>query len=175
MSHRGPRGWVMMMVLLVLVMLSLLVTGFYVISTDAATMSRVMVHQQVAMSHADVGLQEGIRAVRSQQIDLAPITAFCTSAEVDANTCTAMVSIATVDNGGALDIGANGGLQYRWVIYRRPVTDDPGQPTNRFVIRSTGFAGYTLNSTNLVTSIVEAEVDVGRGTHFVCTGGYECQ
>lgn len=176
MSRRNqPRGWVMLMVLLVLMMTSILVAGFYTMSSDASGMSRTVVGQQVAMSHADTGLQEGLRAMRAQQIDLSGITAQCTAAQVDADACTSRYLSPRVDNGSSLDLTANGGLQYEYIIYQKPTASDPGQPSNRFVVRSVGYYGFTLTSNNLSTSIVEAEIDIGRATAFKCLGGYECQ
>lgn len=165
----------MITVLLTLMLISLLVASFFATSTDSAAISRVIVGQEIAMSHADIGLQEALRAMRSEQINLLAITGPCSSADVDANSCATTVSSPLVDHGAAEDLGGNGGLQYEYVIYRRPNVGDPGQPMNRLVVRSTGYYGYSRTSANLITSIVEAEVDVGKGSRFKCVGGYECQ
>lgn len=165
----------MITVMLALMLISLLVASFYATSTDSASVSRVIVGQEIAMSHADIGLQEALRAMRSQQLNLLVSTAPCSSAEVDAESCEPVFALPLVDHGAAEDLGGNGGLQYKYVIYRRPNVGDPGQPENRLVVRSTGYYGYSMTSANLITSVVEAEVDVGRGSRFQCVGGYECQ
>jgi hypothetical protein len=170
-----PRGWVMIMVLLVLLVMSILVAGFYAMSFDSAGMSRIIVAQQVAMSHADTGLQDGLRAMRALQLDTSVLTTQCTSAEVDSNACATIISSTLGDNGSGADLSANGGLQYQYFVYRKPTADDPGQPSNRFVVRSVGYYGYLQTANNLVTSVVEAEIDIGSGTNYKCTGGYECQ
>lgn len=173
---QGRRGWVLITVLLTLMLISLLVASFYATSTDSASISRAMVGREIAMSHADTGLQEALRAMRSEQLDLlSAITGPCSSAEVDANSCAMTLSSPLVDHGASEDLGENGGLQYEYVIYRRLNASDPGQPANRLVVRSIGYYGYSMTSANLITSVVEAEVDVGRGSRFECVGGYECQ
>lgn len=165
----------MITVMLALMLISLLVASFFATSTDSAAISRVIVGQEIAMSHADIGLQEALRAMRSQQIGPSVIAGPCSSADVDANNCRPAPTPLLVDHGAAKELGENGGLQYEYLIYRRPNVGDPGQPTNRLVVRSTGYYGYSKTSANLITSIVEAEVDVGSGSRFQCVGGYECQ
>lgn len=181
--RRRSGGWVLAAVLAVLLLLSLLVAGFYAQSQDATVMTRVSMGQQLAMSHAEFGVQEAVRGMRAQQVPTGLITTTCTDAEVVDGTCPLGGTIvsALVDNGPAQPLSTMGGLQYQYVVYRRTTTD-AAQPPNRFVVRSTGFYGYSLpppaaplGSAALVTSILEVEVDVGNGSEYQCTGGYECQ
>jgi Tfp pilus assembly protein PilX len=175
-SRRSRRsgGWVMIFVLAMLLLLSLLVAGFFAQSQDAVAMTRVSMGQQVAMSHAEYGAQEAVRALRAMQVNTSTIAQACTDADVAANTCPAVILSSLIDNGKTKELGATGGLQYQYVIYRR-ASMDTAQPPNRYVVRSTGYYGYTMTSNALVTSIIEVEVDVGKGTNYACTGGYECQ
>jgi hypothetical protein len=176
-------GWVLAAVLAVLLLLSLLVAGFYAQSQDATAMTRVSMGQQLALSHAEFGVQEAVRGLRAQQVPTGLITTTCTDAEVAGGTCPAGGSIVSdlVDNGPAQPLSTMGGLQYQYVVYRRTTTD-AAQPPNRFVVRSTGFYGYcnappctALDAAASVTTILEVEVDVGNGSAYECTGGYECQ
>ncbi len=157
---RRQGGWVLVMVLALLLLLSLLVAGFFAEAADSATMVRIDLGQQVAMSHAEAGLQDGIRSLRAAQVNPAGLSS-CLDSEVIAGTCASMIVVPStpLDNGTVNELTNQGGLQYQYVIYRRP--NDIGN-TNRFVIRSTGFYGYTTTANNLVTSIVEAEFDVGN-------------
>lgn len=174
-GRRRQRGWVMIAVLMILLLLTLLTTGFYMQAEDATSLTRTTQAQQVAIAHAEHGLQEAIRMIRAAQVSTGSILGQCTDAEVAANTCPAgnFISSALVDNGGTADLASGGGLQYQFVIYKRP-SGDPGQPVNRVVVRSTGYHGYRLTAANLVTSIVEVEMDVGKGNKFECVGSYEC-
>ena len=69
-----------------------------------------------------------------------------------------------------------GGLRYRYIIYRRG--NDPGLPLNRYTVRGIGYYGTTRDSPNFMSTIIEAEIDVGLNNNPVgglvgCTG-YEC-
>ena len=173
--RRGQRGWVMLVVMLVLLVISIIVAAFFLQASDAAAMGRILTSQQVAVSHAEFGLQDGIRALRAQQIPVTGMASACTDAEVDANICGSAIISPLVDNGQVRPLNDEGGLQYQYLVYKRPSISDPGQPPNRYVIRATGYYGYSLVSPNLVTSVVEAEIDLGKDNKFKCTGGYECQ
>ncbi len=172
--RRRQGGWVLIMVLAALLLLSLLVAGFFAQAQDAAAMTRVNLGQQLAMSHAEFGAQEAIRALRSQQIPVTGLTSTCSDAQILTDTCGAVIKSPLYDNGTLNSLGNMGGLQFQYWIYKRDSTD-PAQPPNRYMVRSTGYYGYRLTSNALVTSIVEVEVDVGKANNYQCTGGYECQ
>lgn len=172
---RRQRGWVLIAVLAMLLVMSLMVAGFFAQSQDAAAITRVSAAQHVAVSHAEAGIQEAVRAVRAQQVNTSTIITSCTDSDIINSTCPSLILSDLVDNGTTNALDDRGGLQYQYVIYKRDSTNDPAQPTNRYVIRSTGYYGYTLNSNAMVTSILEVEVDVGKGSKYQCTGGYECQ
>lgn len=174
---RAQRGWVMITVLMILLVLTLVVSGFYMQAEDSTSINRMNQGQKFAVAHAEQGLQEGVRMVRAAQVSIPLGT--CLDAEIAAGTCPPgnFVASPLVNNGNALELAAGGGLQYQFFIYKRTNVGDVGVPTsvNRVVIRSNGFYGYTLNSPNLVTSILEVEMDVGRGNNFQCVNSYECQ
>jgi type II secretory pathway pseudopilin PulG len=172
--RRHPRGWVLIAVLAVLLLLSLLVAGFFAQSQDAAAMTRVNMGQQLAMSHAEFAVQEAVRALRSQQIPVTGLAGTCTDTEIIDNTCPNVIASPLVDNGSGSDLGTMGGLQYQYIVYKR-FTTDPAQPPNRYMVRATGYYGYTLTSNSLVTSIIEVEVDVGKGNNRCTSADYECQ
>jgi hypothetical protein len=163
MKKRRQGGWVLVLVLAVLLLLSLLVAAFFAEAADSATMVKVDLGQQVAMSHAEAGLQDGIRSLRAAQVNPGGLSS-CFDSEVIAGTCASMIVVPAsgpLNNGTTNDLTNQGGLQYQYVIYRRP-NDIGSNGSRRFVIRSTGFYGYTTTANNLVTSIVEAEFDVGN-------------
>lgn len=172
--RRGRRGWVLIAVLAVLALLSALAAAFFVQAQNAGAGNRIGMARLAAANRADLQLQTAIRGLRARDLDLGIVAGDCTDAQVTDGTCPSMFISALGDNGTALDLAAGGGLQGQFFIYRRAVVDD-GRPANRYVVRAVGYSGYTLDSPNLVTSMVEAEVDVGSGTGFKCVGGYECQ
>lgn len=173
--RRRPRGWVLIAVLIVLALLSALAAGFFVAAQDAGSINRMAVARMVAANNADFQLQDAIRGLRARQLDLTPVVGTCTDAQVENMTCPGMLVSTLVDNGSTLELNEGGGLQGQYFIYRRIAPGDIGVPPNRYVVRAVGYSGYTLGSPNLVSSIVEAEVDVGEGNQFRCVGGYECQ
>jgi hypothetical protein len=183
--RRRSRGWVLLAVLAVLALLSALVAGFMLEARESEASNRVAVSRLLAASNAELTLNEALRALRSQQVSLAPVTGACTDIQVEQGTCGTIVISNIIDRGNALDLHQGGGLQGRYFVYRRVEGGDLGVPLNRYVVRAVGYSGYAppgsttdeqlLSSPNLMTSVVEAEVDLGRGTAFRCVGGYECQ
>lgn len=171
-----PRGYVLIVVLMLLLVLSIGAAAFYLQAQDLTLVTRSSVNQQIAVANADMGLQESLRALRALEVDVYQIAGTCTDAEVTNNTCAFAVRSGIVDGGASpMDISAGGGMRYEYIVYRRTTTD-PGYPPNRYVIRSNGYAGYTFESSNLISSTVEMELDVGVNTRFNCGGGgYECQ
>ncbi|MBL8922707.1 MAG: hypothetical protein JNJ54_27915 [Myxococcaceae bacterium] len=178
-TRRASRGIAMIAVLIALLLLSILASALFLQARDSGSVNNILVAQGIANINADMGMQEAVRRIRSSQIDPAQVPV-CTSAQVDTSSCTWPVgSGATVGpiSGPNNDPLNGGGLLYRFDVYQRPgfvLGTDPGQPKNRYVIRATGYYGRTLDAINLVTSVVEAEVDMGRESKQsgICTGGY---
>ncbi|MCU0696318.1 MAG: hypothetical protein MUC96_07310 [Myxococcaceae bacterium] len=174
--RRQTRGMAMLAALACLLLVSVLAAGLFLQTRDAGTLNSVTTAQTVAALNAEMGLQEAIRRVRAAQINTLAFTGTCTAAEVEANTCTSLFTVGPV-------IGPNdnplqgGGLLYQFVVYRpTPAPEDLellARP-NRYVVRSTGFFGQNVNAVGLVTSIVEAEVEIGNATSVPCVGGYDC-
>ncbi len=172
------RGVAMLAVLVALLLLSILASGFFLQARDAGTMNDIAMAQSIAVTNAEMGIQEAIRRVRSTQIDRT-LVGFCSVAQIDNNTCPASPAgawssgITSSSNPNPL---TGGGLLYDFIVFRRAEPDlvsaTPGM--TRYVIRATGYFGTALTSTSLVTSMLEAEVEMGAGNNTSCTGSYEC-
>lgn len=178
--RRRRGGWVMLAVLMVVFVITLMASAFFIQAREAASQNLMGGAVAVAATNADLGLKEAVRALRTRTLDVMGLQAVapCSEASVANATCPNVVASLLIDNGNTADLGAGGGLQYQYFVYRRARadgTEDPGQSRNRFTIRSVGYHGYTTNSANLITSIVEAEIDIGSQNGFQCVGGYECQ
>lgn len=165
----------MLAVLVALFLISILVAGFYLQARDSSSFATVSVAQKIASANADMGLQEAIREVRGAQIPTGAI-APCTQAEVDTNTCAGAFVSPVIQGPAGVDLANGGGLQYQFMVYRLDLFDPlaGGGSSGRYIIRSTGFYGQSLTAPGLVTSIVEAEVQMNTGSSFTCTGSYEC-
>jgi hypothetical protein len=181
--RRQGRGMAMLAALVCLLLVSILAAGLFLQTRDAGTLNSVTTAQSIAALNAEMGLQEALRRVRATQIPTLTLTGTCTAAEVEASTCASMVTVGPVTGTGDNPL-LGGGLLYQFVVYRpNALTPQPGLPagdptlstkTDRYVVRVTGFFGQNLNAVGLVTSIVEAEVEMGRGATAPCVGGYDC-
>ena len=164
---RRQRGWILLVVLAMLLMLSLIVTGLFVQSSEHLMTTRSVSGQQVAVQRAEEGLQVAMQAIRGREITMSSTTNYCN--EQLAADCPAgdRYSIPPVNKGSALDLREGGGLQYEYHIIRR---QQPGVPVTRFVIQSVGYYGYQ-GSKNMITAVVEADVDMGTGSGGLVGGG----
>lgn len=162
----------MVAVLVALLLLTVLASGFFLQARDSSTLSNISATQTIALNNADLGMQEAVRRVRAAQIPPVAVLT-CTTADVDNGLCTGTYTIGPIVGTGT-DLLNGGGLQYQFIVYRRPQATDPNLPANRYVVRVTGYFGTNINSENLVTSVLEAEVDMGVGFKTNCVGGYEC-
>jgi hypothetical protein len=165
--RRRQGGWVLLMVLAMLLMLSLLVAGLFAASSEHQMTTRSISGQQVAVQRAEEGLQVALQAIRGRQITMAATTNYCN--QPLAADCPAgdRHSLPAVDKGTTLDLREGGGLQYEYHVVRR---QQPGAPIARFVVQSVGFYGYA-GSRNLISAIVEADVDMGAGSGGLAGGG----
>ena len=187
----APRGWVLLAVMVMLLVMSLGVAGYYVQSESWLSVSGITRCQQVAASNAEAGMQEALRRIRSNTMDPSLLTGTCTSLSVANSTCptSSRIFVAPLDRGGNklgqtnVNTESGGGLNYDYTVFKQTVaTVDPGLPTNRYLLQVRGYCGYAqedggTNSPSLISAIVEAEVDVGKSNNTGpnCTGGYECQ
>jgi type II secretory pathway pseudopilin PulG len=171
-QNKARRGIAMLAVLVVLLLLTVLASGFFMQARDSSTLSTISATQTTALGNAELGLQEAVRRLRAAQISPLDILT-CTTADVDNNMCPGTFSVGPVWGTGT-DLMNGGGLLYRFIVYRRPLLADPNLPTNRYVVRVTGFFGADLNSESLITNVLEAEVDIGVAGRVNCLNGYEC-
>lgn len=172
---RRARGAAMLGVLIVLLLITIMASGFFMQARDSSSLHVIAVTQAIALSNAEMGMQEAIRRIRAAQVRPVEV-ATCTDAEVDAGLCLATYTVGPI-NGPTTDPANGGGVLYQFIIYRRglpPPAQDLVMPPNRYVVRVTGFYGENVTSVNLVTSVLEAEVDMGVGFRTSCVGGYEC-
>lgn len=164
----------MLAVLLAILLISILVASFYLQTRDSSSFASVSVAQKIASANADMGLQEGIRRVRAAQLPVGGITP-CTQAEVDTNTCAGAFVSPLVTGPAGVDLANGGGLRYQFIVYLIDLGDPlAGGASKRYIVRSTGYFGQNLNAPGLVTSIVEAEVQMNSGFSYTCVGSYEC-
>lgn len=164
----------MLAVLVALLVLSVMASGFFLQARDSGTLSNIVMAQTIATSNAEMGLQEAVRRIRGAQIPPV-LVAVCTTAQVDTGACLGTTVIGPITGPANVAPINGGGLLYQFLVYRRPGgAADLALPPNRYVVRVTGFYGNDLDSPSLVTSIIESEVDMGTGFRTSCTGGYEC-
>lgn len=172
---KARRGVAMLAVLIALLLLTTLASGFFLQARDSGSLNDISMAQSIAVTNAEMGMQEAVRRVRSAQIDPALVVQ-CTVAQVDNNTC------ATLSSGVVVGPNTNpltgGGLLYDFIVYRRAEADPSiavAGATVRYVVRATGYYGRALDSSSLVTSVLEAEVEMGAGNTTSCQGrGYGC-
>ena len=186
MKHASrQRGWILIVVLLLLLALTVVVAGYYAQSEDTMFAAQASRAQQVAYAHAQYGLQKGIRDLRTGALTLSlagtcdqPNPRNCTAgffidqAALSGNNPNPVNNGKVSPDGGVYDLNEGGGLQYEYLVFRR--SGDPGLPSNRYVVRSVGYYGFRLDAPNLVTTILEAEIDIGNPSGFNCQNDYEC-
>lgn len=183
---KGPRGYVLLFVLMILLVLSLVVASLYSQAQELRSANLTASFQQVAAVNADRGVQAAIQAMRAGTIT-AP-TGTCNPGHDYRANCAGgpgvgyqELGIATADGGifilenpcpspGQCSPAEGAGLQYTWYIYR---SDSPTNPTNRFTVHATGYAGMSEQALNLVTAEVEVEIELGT-LQFQCSNSYEC-
>jgi hypothetical protein len=179
-NPRRQRGWIMLVVMLLLLALSLSVTAYYTESEDFLYTGQSVTAYNIAALRAEQGVQEALSQIRSGQLN--PV------AVIKSNTCqptapqdewtaciTAPLGILgqPVPPPGAPDLTIplqeGGGMQYQWLVFHPPGT---GIPQNLYAIRSRGFYGYQ-GSKNLYVSEVEITVQIGSSGSGKCTN-YDC-
>jgi Tfp pilus assembly protein PilX len=166
-NTRRPRGWIMLAVLGLLLLVTMIATGLYTQSEQHLFTTKAMAAQQVAVQRAEQGFQIALQGVRASTIPVTSITQFCNTTLAQDCPTTARYTILPVDNGTVLGLSQGGGLQYQYYIIRRNL---PGTPVNRYVIQSVGFYGFS-GTPNIVSSIVEGDVDVGTSNPGGLSGG----
>jgi hypothetical protein len=181
----APRGYVLLFVLMILLVLSLVVASLYAQSEELRASNLTASFQQIAAVNADRGVQAAIQAVRNGTLSVPSGT--CTPGEAYRTDCPGLgagyaeYGVPTSDGGIFIEPGSacsgagctpteGSGLQYSYFVYRSAA---PSNPLNRYTIRATGYAGMSEQALNLVTSVVEVEIELGS-LKFQCTNSYEC-
>ena len=175
--NRRQRGWILLAVLVVLLGLALAVTAFYTQSEAFAVTGTQMSAYQVAASRAELGAQAALASIRQSMVNVETLLD-CGDPDpmIQCTGVNQKIAVGPVDSGLAYALKEGGGLQYRYVIYKRPALPGIGvigANLNRYTIRGEGFYGYTLTSQNLFTSVVEMDIEVGKSDTKTCQD-YEC-
>ncbi len=176
MIRRRSAGFVLVMTMFTLLVLTMVVSGYYAQTAESLVSSKLIAGSHVALANARLGLQQGILTMRQappityDQItqtvptfSLPDMTDVIPSTGIDGSGLGFRSTM--VDNGTGASLQNGGGLQYQWVVYRSPAdvsaVDSSGAPARRLRIRSIGYYGSSLTSRLLLTSVVEAEIDIG--------------
>jgi len=165
--RRRQGGWILLSVLGILLLLLLIVAGLYTASESQLITTKAVAGQQLAVQRAEQGLQVAMGEIRGGSLLIQTSMNYCNAPLASDCPPTDRISIAPVNNGNTAELRDNGGLQYEYHIVRR---QQPGAPITRFVIQSVGFYGYA-GSRNLITAVVEADVDLGFGNQGVTGAG----
>lgn len=181
-QRASPRGYVLAFVLFTLLILTVLIAAMYQESTEIRESSMSSTFSQVAAVNAERGLQEAIRAMRSGAIVVTGINGTCIGGPNYRTDCAGGTYVELgggpspdggyliVNNGNAYTPWEGGGLQYYYVIFKSPIVN---QPQARYTVQVTGYAGMSETAASLVTSVIEAEIEVGTDT-FQCNNAYDC-
>ena len=182
---RTPRGYVMIFVLLILLVLTMVVASLYAQGAELRSANQTLAMQQIAEMNADRGVQQAIQDLRSGNLNLTLIYNTCTPGNDHRNNCPAgyleMPASPNPDGGipiltnactgsSACNPAEGAGLQYTYFVYR---SANPSTPVNRYTIQATGYAGMSETALNLVTAVVEVEIEQGA-LSFQCVNSYEC-
>lgn len=185
---RRRRGFVMVLVLVVIAALAVLASALYLEAESNLITAQSVTAQQIATSRADLGLQTAIARLRSANLGGVNVEALVpcdlTQRNNDPFECPASSTIRSpqitgalpFDAGNAQSLAQGGGLQYAYVIYARSLPAATGiAPTGLLTIRAIGYYGYSPTDPKLVTSIVEAELMPTRPEGVRCKGdNYSC-
>ncbi len=166
---RQARGYVLIMVLMVLLVLTLLVAGLYSASEDGRFTAQTMMAQRVAAARADQAAQLALATVRAGLITNSGYT-FCTGpvAKLRTGNCAGSNLVTSgVVNGPAIGGGTqyeNGaGQLYQWWIYKQ-ANPDGSNPTNRaddiFSVYAEGYFGQDDTYPSFTVAAVIAEITV---------------
>lgn len=172
MTRRRPRGFALILVLAVLLVLSIVAASTYASSADTEVTSSVVMSQRLAATRADQAVQLAIAQVKAGMVNPtninnllpcsgivghlhAPVGPVCTSAV----TMTSGTVLGTAAND---DFSEGAGMQYQWWIYRRSLPDGGTNSANQMLVNiyAEGYYGSAPTSNNFAVSAVEAEMYV---------------
>ncbi len=177
--ERRARGYVLLMVLVVLLVLTLLVAGLYSASEDSRFTAQTMMAQRIASARADQAAQLAIATVRAGTVSASSLLPWCSFPEPSSGAilraggdCTTgayvtsgRISGGICDSSGGPENGR--GILYQWWIYKQGKAfgvppDD--QAAEVFNIYAEGYAGcdsvVPANSPIFTVSAVQAEVTI---------------
>lgn len=168
---RRPRGYVLIMVLAVILVLSVALASVYTQSSESLYATDAMVGQKVASARADLSAQMAVAFVKLGGVTPGQFVNTCTGpgqfpadtngAVLRSGSCTGPDIYASPfmgQDGGTNYAGPTDGWQYRYWIYRRVPASGTVNP-NMVNIYAEGYYGRgDLNTGNFAVAAIEAEV-----------------
>ena len=163
------RGWVLLAALAVLALLSVLAAGVYLQALEASAESRHRLATRIAAGHAHLGLQQALFTLRSGQLDLSALDGgTCDDAALHSEAgCPFSAGSGVVDLGPAHAPDEGGGLQYRYVVFRRA-------ESQQLVIRATGYSVTARGAPGPARCVLEMPFAPAATMDLERRGGAEC-
>ena len=141
---RRARGYTLIFVMLILLVLTIAATAYFTSASRGQYASMVATAKQLAVARAQYGAQRTVLEIRNNTV--VPTALTPRAAPLDFADCVGSgncIAIGPVNAGSTLDLASGGGLQYDCIVFK---LNQIGSPPNRYVIRSTGYFGYTATS-----------------------------
>jgi hypothetical protein len=165
--QRAQRGYMMLMVLGAVAVMTTLGATLYVRSEEQLLAMRALKGASLARTRADLGLQAALAKLRGE--DAATVSAvrgLAVCGAADWSSCGNNTIDTSLQRDGPLtaDLDAGGGMIFRVQIRRRD-----GWTVE---VRSTGYYGYPTSGDRVLSSVVEAEVSSGNAFVNVAETGY---
>ncbi len=170
---KQAHGYVLIMVLMVLLVLTLLVAGLYSASEDGRFTAQTMMAQRVAAARADQAAQMALAQVRAGLISGTGFT-FCSGppvAELRTGNCaTGNYVTSGVISGPVLSATTqyeNGaGRQYQWWVYKQSNPDgtDPIRSAEVYNVYAEGYFGTDNTFPSFTVAAVIAEITIPGST-----------
>ncbi len=164
-KRRGAGGYVLVMVLMVLLVLTLLVAGLYSSAEDSRFTAQTMLAQRVAAGRAEQAAQLAIASLRVSAINPVPLLSLapCTGPITQlrsTGSCTGgqVLTSGLVSGATGTDLEAGGGWRYQWWVYRQ--LSVPAQSALVFNIYAEGYFGTDDTSPNFTVAAVAAEMNL---------------
>jgi|JI102314A1RNA_FD_contig_31_1836453_length_1085_multi_3_in_0_out_0_2 type II secretory pathway pseudopilin PulG len=166
------RGFVLLAVLFILLVLLVGAGTFFASASRTQLTAQSLASQQIALSRAELAAQRAIRDIRARRI--IPNALFDRPTPNGIPDCASnCLFFGPVDNGNALPPSQGGGLQWDYVVFR----SNQAGPTNRFVVQGNGYYGTTTTSPSFTSARIEVEIDVDNNSNTgrncnACTDGF---
>jgi Tfp pilus assembly protein PilX len=172
---RRAQGYVLLMVLVVLLVLTLLVAGLYSASEDGRFTAQTMMAQRVAAARADQAAQLALASIRAGLVTGTGFT-YC-SGPPDGKLRTGNCAAGNYQSSGAVNgvtvtaTNSNqyengGGAQYQWWVYRALNADgtEPAQAATVYNVYAEGYFGADSTQKNFNIAAVSAEITIPGAT-----------